>query len=274
MIYWSLFHISVVIVLTVVTQIGGLAYVATWALVKSWLKVRRSKVLFRALLFFGIYAGLCSGAYFTASHFGRVALPCFKGDPSQISVQSPLYCLLNRHYVSPDLRDSGNALAGYMHASYPGSQTLALDANFPFFNGFPLLPHLSHDDGRKLDIAFYYRNDKNEYVPGETKSPVGYWGFEQPIEGNSQQCSNNKQNWNLRWDMDWFQFLNNRHYQLDGERTSAALRWLATQGQSYGVSKIFVEPYLAKQLGVSNEIIRFQGCGAARHDDHIHIQIR
>jgi hypothetical protein len=39
------------------------------------------------------------------------------------------------------------------------------------------------------------------------------------------------------------------------------------------VAKIFVEPPLAAQLGLSDPKIRFQGCRAARHDDHIHIQL-
>ena len=30
-----------------------------------------------------------------------------------------------------------------------------LDANFPFINKFPLLPHLSHNDGKKIDITDY-----------------------------------------------------------------------------------------------------------------------
>jgi hypothetical protein len=61
---------------------------------------------------------------------------------------------------------------------------------------------------------------------------------------------------------------------LDQERTGAALRWLATEGQALGVERIFIEPYLAARLGVSSPLLGFQGCRAARHDDHIHIQIR
>ena len=37
--------------------------------------------------------------------------------------------------------------------------TLALDGGFPFLDGFPLLPRLSHDDGRKLDLAFLLAAD-------------------------------------------------------------------------------------------------------------------
>jgi murein endopeptidase len=39
------------------------------------------------------------------------------------------------------------------------------------------------------------------------------------------------------------------------------------------VIKIFVEPPLATRFNLSDPKIRFQGCRAARHDDHIHIQL-
>ncbi|KLN62021.1 hypothetical protein WH96_00265 [Kiloniella spongiae] len=272
-IFRCLLHFVIVVILTVITQIGGVAYLLSLVFKKYIARVGKLKFGYGFLLFAIFYGLLWGGSIFIAPQFGRVALPCFSDQTDKIAVQSPLYCLLNRHYVTPKLLELGNALASSIDARFPRTQTQALDANFPFFDKFPLLPHLSHDDGRKLDIAFYYRNDKNEYVVGKTKSPIGYWGFEQPTDSRSQLCSNNDDNWNLRWDMDWFQFLNKQHYQLDRERTSVALQWLANQGQSYKVSKIFVEPYLAKRLGVSNKIIRFQGCRAARHDDHIHIQI-
>jgi hypothetical protein len=31
--------------------------------------------------------------------------------------------------------------------------------------------------------------------------------------------------------------------------------------------------HLAKTLAVENDSVRFQGCWAARHDDHIHFQV-
>jgi hypothetical protein len=61
---------------------------------------------------------------------------------------------------------------------------------------------------------------------------------------------------------------------LDTERTRAALRWLTTEGPGAGIERIFIEPYLAVRLGVSSPLLGFQGCRAARHDDHIHIQIK
>lgn len=40
-----------------------------------------------------------------------------------------------------------------------------------------------------------------------------------------------------------------------------------------GAVKILIEPHIPARLGVSSRAIRFQGCRAARHDDHIHNQI-
>ncbi len=99
----------------------------------------------------------------------------------------------------------------------------------------PLLPHLSHGDGRKVDLAFFYRGAAG-YAPGLAPSPIAYWAFETP-------------------------------------RTGAMLRWLAGPGAEIGVRKILLEPHLAARLGATGPLVRFQGCRAARHDDHVHVDI-
>jgi len=48
------------------------------------------------------------------------------------------------------------------------------------------------------------------------------------------------------------------------------LNALLAQAQT---SKIFIEPHLKKRLELANKKLRFQGCKATRHDDHIHLQI-
>ncbi|MFT5619364.1 MAG: hypothetical protein ACI85I_002607, partial [Arenicella sp.] len=41
---------------------------------------------------------------------------------------------------------------------------------------------------------------------------------------------------------------------------------------AYG--KVFIEPHLKTRLGLENySKIRFHGCQAVRHDDHIHVQL-
>lgn len=61
----------------------------------------------------------------------------------------------------------------------PNFNIYFLDANFPFFNGFPLLPHLSHNDGKKLDISLVYETQDGE-ISTKQKSVSGYGVFEGP----------------------------------------------------------------------------------------------
>lgn len=39
------------------------------------------------------------------------------------------------------------------------------------------------------------------------------------------------------------------------------------------LQKIFIEPHLKQRLHLTNKKIRYHGCHAVRHDDHLHIQI-
>lgn len=258
-----------IVVLTLLTQIGGMVWLAGFLLMRA---MKWRGLLTFTILFFGLYGAASVAASRTAAFFGRVPLSCWGNDQSPLIVRSPLFCILNRHYVTPKMKDAAEALANHMEQEFPGTQTLALDGNFPFFDGFPLLPHLSHADGRKLDIAFYYRDENGRYLEGRTRSPIGYFAFEQPSDGARAPCDGKRNLLTLRWDFGFLQPLWPR-LSLEENRNRAALQWLSTDGRQYGVEKIFVEPHVAERLGVSGDIIRFQGCRAARHDDHIHMQV-
>ncbi len=255
-----IWHLIIIILLTLLTQIGGLA----WLLALLTRFVGRFWVMFAAF-----YLTLTVAAHYTAPMMGRVALPCVDAGPSQVAVLNPLFCLMNRQYVVPEMKDHADALASHMHDAYPGTRTRALDAGFPFLDGFPLLPHLSHDDGQKLDFALFYTDEAGEYQLGRARSVIGYWGFEEPQPGAPLPCGN-ETGLSLRWDLEWLQpYL--RDWSLDQDRSGEALRWLANHptGTDY---RIFVEPHLALRLNASGPTIGFQGCKAARHDDHIHLQ--
>ena len=241
-------HSLLVLFLTLLTQIGGIAWLAA-------LKFRP-----RFLSFAVIYAILCAATLLIAPQFGREPLPCTSDGP--LRMQSKLYCVLNRQYVTPELRSVLRDHARAMQQRFPDTQTLVLDANFPFLTGFPLLPHLSHDDGRKVDLAFHYQ-DATGYLPRTTKSPIGYFAFE---DGPSD-CPKNTLS--LRWNMTWLQSLW-PDYHLEPERMATALRLLIADAR---VSKVFIEPHLKMRLNANASKIRFQGCRAARHDDHIHLQL-
>ncbi|OED46917.1 hypothetical protein AB838_18215 [Rhodobacteraceae bacterium (ex Bugula neritina AB1)] len=242
-------HSSLVLFLTVLTQIGGLA----WLIAVFFQR--------RLIAFVFAYALLTVAAAWIAPSFGRVALSCMDRGP--LHVQNWMYCTLNRNYVTPELADILAETAEEMDRRFPDTKTLVLDANFPFFDGFPLVPHLSHDDGEKVDIALYYRSEAG-YLPGSTRSPIGYFAFEQ----GPSECA---KTWpTLRWDFGMLQPMW-RSYNLDAVRNRAVLQILARHEK---VGKIFIEPHLVQALNVPHPKIRFQGCRAARHDDHIHFQLK
>jgi hypothetical protein len=235
-------HGLAVLALTLITQIGGVAWLLALPFRRFWLALTAT------------YALLWLTAFTLAPLTGRVALPCF-GD--SLRSQSVLYCALNRHYVTPTLLTLTTDLAAHMATTHPGSVTLTLDAGFPFTN-LPLLPHLSHDDGEKLDLALYWENQ-----PGRSKSPIGYWGY-------ASGPTNCPTRWaDLRWDM---ALLNAAlpNWPLDAPRMKTALTFLANDPRT---GKILIEPHIPAALAVAHPKIRFQGCRAARHDDHIHLQL-
>jgi hypothetical protein len=274
--------VVVVVLLTLLTQIGGLVLLLVWGL--SRLALPRAMGAWRraainAVLFVVAYAAISVLVVPPlAALGGRVPLPCRTQPDRAFAAGSVMLCALNRHYVVPDLVVLLSELSGEIERAFPGTTTLFLDANFPFLNGFPLLPHLSHSDGRKLDLAFYYADAEGRYLPAAMRSPIGYWAFEQPSANDASLCG--ARSWlSLRWDLD---FLQDKFPDrvLEPRRTTAALQWLLSEGSRFKVDRVFIEPYLAARLGVqglgvqASPALGFQGCRAARHDDHIHIQIR
>lgn len=138
-----LFRLINILFLTLLTQVGGVAWIIA-TLFRRWL-----------LAFALVYTVLSLSMIWIAPTFGRVQLSC--GSGSELVVRSYLFCALNRNYVVPEMRDVLVDLSQDVNSAFPGTKTVVLDANFPLIDGFPLLPHLSHSDGRKADIAFYYQ---------------------------------------------------------------------------------------------------------------------
>ena len=263
-------HAAAIVFLTIVTQIGGIVWLVA-LLLRRFLPSRRPAVFL--FLFVALYAAATLVTQQLAPLAGRVALSCFPGKDASLIVRSPFFCVLNRNYVTEELAQAAQAYADHMAQAFPGTKTLALDANFPFFTGFPLIPHLSHDDGRKLDLALYYQDPEGKSRNGETRSPIGYFAFQEPGVNAPQPCEGRPRWLTLRWDMRWLQDAF-PDWQIEPQRMHEALLWLSNEGQNHGIGKIFIEPHIPAGLGISNDVIRFQGCRAARHDDHIHIQLR
>jgi hypothetical protein len=195
---------------------------------------------------------------------GRTPLPCFATDAAPLQAANIGYCLLMRNYVTPTTKTHLLTVAQQFRQIYPHSTVRYLDANLPFLNGFPLLPHLSHQDGRKVDLAYFYQRKATQQPVDFSPSWLGYWCYEQPQHPKEAAC-NGKPSY-LRWDFDWLQPWYGA-YAMDAARTRTLLRLLAANAQ-----KILLEPHLQTRLSAHAANVKFQGCRAARHDDHIHAQ--
>lgn len=258
------------VLLTALTQLGGLVFLASLGI--ALMLRRKSLAALAGIAFFLVALPLANlfVAPALATLYGRVALPC-AGEP--YAALSSLYCVLGRNYARPEVRTMLEAMARDLARDHPGLVVATLDTGFPVIDGFPLPPHLSHDDGRRIDLAYFYKNAAGDSAPLAAPSFLGYWGFEAPARPGDAACTDKARWLTFRWDMDWFQAFVRRDLALDEERTAAMLRWLTETGPQYGVSKILLEPHMAKRLGASSPMIRFQGCRAARHDDHIHVEV-
>ncbi len=266
--------LAVAAVLTALTQIGGVVFLLALVLVGLARRRIRPRHFHLPLAFVVLYA-LASAALVPplANLGGRTALPCaLLASNAPVDALSGLTCVLNRHYTTPAVAAMLAALARDLDRDLPGSRVRYLDAAFPFGLGLPLLPHLSHGDGAKIDLAFLYRDTDGRHLAGRARSPLGYWAFEEPRAGDPAPCRGRDDLLTLRWDIAWLQPLWPDR-PLDTTRTAALLAWLAGPGREHGVSKILLEPHLARRLGVEADVVRFQGCRAARHDDHVHVEV-
>ncbi len=180
---------------------------------------------------------------------------------------------MNRHYVRPALKTAAVDAARSMHEKFPGTTVNYLDANFPFINKFPLLPHLSHNDGKKLDLAFCYRMSATNKDTNDCPSAIGYGVCEEPLpheKNTAAFCAANGY-WNYSVLTYIIPQKNKKMFSLDEGRTRELVQQLTAQK---AIGKLFIEPHLIERLKLQSDKIRFHGCQAVRHDDHIHIQLK
>jgi hypothetical protein len=201
-----------------------------------------------------------------APYFGRQKIE----DNDKIRAQFIFTKLLNRNYVTKELNESLITIADQLHRKHPQIQLVYLDANFPFINGFPLLPHLSHNDGKKIDLSFVYK-DENGEITNEKPSNSGYGVFEEPRSNETNQTEACQAMGAWQYDFPkYFTFGSQDELEVDAPTTKDLIRFILKNSQ---VEKIFLEPHLKKRWNLNASKIRFQGCHSVRHDDHIHIQI-
>ena len=262
------------LILTSLTQVGGVVYLISSFLqsrlrnlnVNKW--VKKGSFL---LSFIGIYS---LTTFFIvpllAEPLGRVPLPVI--EKNHLKPLNIWTCFLNRNYVTPELRDAIFDISIKMNDKHNGTVTNYLDANFPFIDKFPLLPHLSHNDGEKLDLSFFYKDSKTAAFSNESPSWIGYGISEEPIKNelNTPLICDNKGYWQYSLLRKIVDQSNKVNFSFDNKRNKDLLILLSSSSQ---IRKIFIEPHLKTRLNLRSDKIRFHGCQAVRHDDHIHIQL-
>ena len=251
-------HLIIILLLTILTQVGGLVWIITLWVSHKFKKKKRYVFPLLYLIFNLVIIPPI------AKHFGREKLPVFS---EILKPRNLVFPLLFRNYVTPELKilleNVSNQLKDHQTA------ITYLDANFPFINGFPLFPHLSHNDGKKIDISFMYIDDRG-ISTNKKPSTSGYGVFVNSKNTTANNCIN-KGYW--QYDITkhvTFGIINDLKF--DKQKTKILIKKLLANSIT---QKVFIEPYLKEQLNLSSETkIRFHGCQAVRHDDHIHLQIK
>lgn len=272
---WISVYVFAFVGLTVLTQVGGmvlLGCIPLFRIITRKVEHKPKRRFIKLGSFIAIYLLLTFTLIpLLAALGGRAPLWTLPSNVSSLNVGT---VLLNRGYVDFQLRHTIGQAANHLEKEYPGTIIAYLDGNFPFMDGFPLLPHLSHNDGEKLDIAFFYIDRKTD-TPLNLDSPSwhGYGVFEGPEDGEEDMA------WFCRAEGYWqYSILkyttfpdSNDEYILDQDRTKELINWLCRQEE---VGKIFIEPHLKQRMNLTSDKVRLHGCGAVRHDDHIHVQLR
>ena len=257
----ALGHLLLAALLTVVTQVGGVVYLLSVPLARfagrrtshRWLR-RLTPLLTFVVLYAGASALLVPAV---AGHYGRVPLP--PGGRGGLAPAHWGFVAANRHYVRPALRELLLDAAATLRADDPELRVRYLDAGFPFCDGFPLLPHLSHDDGCKVDLAFYWI-DTAGAPPRCLPQAFGNGYSAGPRDGEPDQpaaCAA-RGYWQYGLMAEWT--TPDPTVKLDEVRTRALILALSRDRR---VGKLLLEPHLKARLRLGHrDNIRFHGCRA------------
>jgi hypothetical protein len=258
-----LIHLIVIVFLTIITQVGGVIYGLSVFFFRNK-SIRKQFLAFTIiyLLFTFLIVPV------VAPVFGREKIK----ESFCLEAKSVFYKFTNRNYVTPELNFSLTTLSNELVRKNKNLKLIYLDANFPFFNGFPLLPHLSHNDGKKIDISLVYE-DSDGKLTNKKPSVSGYGVYSGPTkrEYNQPEVCRKKG----KWQYDFPKYLTlgtvNKDLKFSNKWNRILIELILKNDK---VGKLFVEPHLKSRLGFNNKKIRFHGCQAVRHDDHIHFQLR
>jgi hypothetical protein len=274
-IFQAIWRICIFALLTLLSQVGGLIYVVhhlLFRLYKLPIKMQRWRFWLRQVHFVALYLLLiCTVVPWVAQRYGRVPLP-HRG-VAYLRPVNLFTCLLNRHYVTPELSRVAHGVAYAMHVKHEGTVTNYLEANFPFWDGYPLIPHLSHNDGRKLDIAFCYVDRRHHVASAEVPAWYGYGVCEEPRLGEEDRAAvcAAQGYWQYSWMKSVVPQQGKADLMFDAARTKSMIELFVAQEQ---IGKALLEPHLKSRLKLNNNKIRLHGCQAVRHDDHVHVQLK
>jgi len=245
------------------TQIGGGVYLLSLFISSKWTKPFKFKSL---LIFTALY--LLSTLVIVpliAPLFGRETVV----NTNTIHPTNYMTILLNRNYVRPEL----NELLSQTEQKLTGTgiEIHYLDANFPFMNKFPLLPHLSHNDGKKIDISLIYETEQGS-ITNKQKSRSGYGHFEHPKPNEFNQIDKCLSHGYFQYDFPKYLTFGTLNDNLVFSKKGTKIL-IESILKCQNLGKLFIEPHLKNRLKLTNNKVRYHGCGAVRHDDHIHIQL-
>lgn len=264
-------HLLAIGLLTLVTQVGGAFYLLA-VIVYKVLKLKKWQKLVTviAIYLFGILVVIPP----LAKQNNRVAMPVFKSKKVHVGSHTLFTVLANRHYVRPEMKQMLVEVATEMHSKYPGIKIEYLDGSFPLFKEYRMLPHLKHDDGRKLDVNYIRTKQKSGKYSNRYFSFFGYGFSEKPKVNESNfpaECAKRgKWQYNIIEqavpDQKW------RNLEFPVNENRDLLKSIVDHSST---KYVFIEPHLKQRLGLSdNSRVKFHGCWAVRHDDHMHIQLQ
>jgi len=260
--------------LTLLTQIGGLIWLLSLYLNGLAQKRRRIWGL-RWVIFLTLYTliSIYIVPPIAKYCFDRVPLPVYSNP--NLEPENVVYCFFNRNYVKPAFLKALESVGEQMQDKFPGSTVSYMDANFPFIDGFPLEPHLNHNYGKAIDIAFYWKNAKTGTPLRKSPSPHGYGLWAEALPGEYDYAKHCKQQgyWYIGYDGTFASWCCDRKkYAFDGERTGELMHLIAAN-PAFG--RILIQPHLKKRFGLeAYDNIVAQDCFSARHDDHVHVQLK
>ncbi len=123
-----------------------------------------------------------------------------------------------------------------------------------------------------IGISFIYKTKKGE-ISNKQKSISGYGVFVAPHKGEFDQTKDCKQKGYFQYDYTKYLTFGEINKELVfSEKGTKRLIESILKNRNPG--KIFIESHLKNRLHLHDKRIRFHGCRAVRHDDHIHIQLK